>query len=71
MVAILTPCQKICIVDPASGLCLGCGRSLTEIARWTSYSNAERVRVTKELPRRLKAMQAPRTTKSGPAEAKP
>ena len=35
MAAILTPCEKICIVDPASGLCRGCGRSLAEIERWT------------------------------------
>jgi predicted Fe-S protein YdhL (DUF1289 family) len=66
MAAMLSPCEKICIVDPASGLCQGCGRSLSEIERWTSYSDAERARVMNELPRRLKAMRAPR-----PAAAKP
>lgn len=53
---IVSPCEKICAVDPASGLCLGCGRNLNEIASWTSYSDAERRRIMAELPRRLDAM---------------
>ena len=58
MAAIQTPCEKICIVDDASGLCRGCGRSLTEIAGWSRYSDAERARVMAELPERLAAMGA-------------
>jgi len=53
-----TPCEKVCIVDPASGLCRGCGRSLSEIERWTAYSDGERRRIMTELPDRLDAMQA-------------
>jgi len=52
-----TPCEKICVVDPASGLCRGCGRSPTEIERWTAYSDGDRSRIMAELPRRLDAMQ--------------
>jgi predicted Fe-S protein YdhL (DUF1289 family) len=58
MTAIETPCEKICIVDQASGLCRGCGRSLAEIERWSSYSDAERARVMAELPRRIEGMNA-------------
>jgi len=32
-----TPCEKICVLDAVSGLCRGCGRSLSEIERWTAY----------------------------------
>ena len=32
MPSIESPCIKVCAVDPRSGLCLGCGRSLAEIA---------------------------------------
>jgi uncharacterized protein len=53
-----TPCEKVCVVDAASGLCRGCGRSLSEIERWTAYSDAERSRIMTELPGRLDAMQA-------------
>jgi predicted Fe-S protein YdhL (DUF1289 family) len=52
----ISPCEKICVVDPASELCRGCGRSLAEIGSWMSYSDAERSRVMAELPQRLEAM---------------
>jgi uncharacterized protein len=55
---IVSPCEKICAVDPLSGLCVGCGRNLAEIERWTKYSDAERMRVMAELPRRLDEMRA-------------
>jgi predicted Fe-S protein YdhL (DUF1289 family) len=48
-----SPCNRICTLDPASGLCLGCGRSLDEIMRWTQMSDAERRRLIAELDRRL------------------
>jgi predicted Fe-S protein YdhL (DUF1289 family) len=53
MVAIETPCIKVCIVDPDSGRCLGCARSLDEIAGWTAYTAGERSRIMAELPRRM------------------
>jgi uncharacterized protein len=44
-----SPCNRVCTLDPASGLCLGCGRSLDEIARWTQMTDAERARIVAEL----------------------
>ncbi len=29
-----TPCVKICVVDPETGFCIGCGRTRGEIAGW-------------------------------------
>ena len=60
MATIETPCDKICTLDHASGLCLGCGRSLAEIASWTAISDGERARVMAELPHRLEALRARR-----------
>jgi hypothetical protein len=55
-----TPCIKVCVLDPASGLCQGCGRSLDEIARWGTMSGEERRRIMEELEgRREKARRAP------------
>lgn len=48
-----TPCIKICTLDAATGRCLGCGRSVDEIARWSAMSAAERARIMGELPARL------------------
>ncbi|MCW2307628.1 DUF1289 domain-containing protein [Rhodobium gokarnense] len=47
--AVPSPCMNICRIDAASGFCEGCGRTIEEIARWSSYSDAERRAVLKEL----------------------
>ena len=51
-----TPCMKICVVDPRSRLCVGCGRSLLEIERWPSLTSEERLRIMAMLPPRLEAL---------------
>ena len=40
-----SPCIRDCRVDPVTGLCVGCLRTLREISYWASYSPAERRRV--------------------------
>ncbi|HVV33927.1 MAG TPA: DUF1289 domain-containing protein [Vitreimonas sp.] len=52
---ISTPCRKVCIVDGVSGLCLGCGRTLPEIAAWGSLPEERRQAIMAELPARLAA----------------
>ena len=53
-----TPCVKICTLDAAQGLCLGCGRTVAEIAAWAGLAPAERRRVMDKLPERLAAFNA-------------
>lgn len=48
-----TPCIKVCVIDPASKLCEGCGRTLAEIAQWGRLSEAERLAIMAVLPERL------------------
>ncbi len=31
---VASPCISVCVMDAASGLCLGCWRTLDEIAAW-------------------------------------
>ena len=50
--SIATPCVQVCVVDGATGLCLGCWRTLSEIGGWSGLSEAERARVMAELPAR-------------------
>jgi predicted Fe-S protein YdhL (DUF1289 family) len=56
MTTVETPCTKVCIVEHHSGLCLGCGRTLGEIANWTAFTASERSRIMAELPPRLESM---------------
>lgn len=50
--SIATPCVKVCIVDGASGLCLGCFRTLPEIGGWSGLTDEQRATVMAELPAR-------------------
>ena len=53
--SIATPCVMVCTVDGASGLCLGCFRTLPEIATWSRMSDEERATIISELDgRRVK-----------------
>ena len=50
--SIPTPCIKVCTVDGASGLCLGCLRTLGEIAGWAKLDDATRNSILADLPGR-------------------
>lgn len=47
-----TPCINICLLDDASRTCVGCGRTLAEIAAWATMSDAERRAIMAALPAR-------------------
>ena len=48
-----TPCIAVCMMDPKTNLCFGCGRTLPEIARWHRMDSAERLAVMAGLPARM------------------
>jgi predicted Fe-S protein YdhL (DUF1289 family) len=48
-----TPCIAVCMIDPKTSLCFGCGRTLPEIARWHRMESAERQAVMALLPERM------------------
>lgn len=50
---ISSPCTKVCTMDPSTGFCLGCGRTIQEIGKWSSYSEEERNQLMLVLPKRL------------------
>lgn len=49
---VASPCVQICIIEPGDGLCVGCARTLDEIASWGSMSNEARRAVMQLLPKR-------------------
>ena len=54
----LSPCIKVCVVDPLSGLCIGCGRTMAEISLWSEMGEAGQLKTLAELPKRIAAMVA-------------
>ncbi|MCB9958111.1 MAG: DUF1289 domain-containing protein [Rhodospirillaceae bacterium] len=52
----VSPCVGVCRLDDASGLCLGCARTVDEITLWRDMDTAARGAVWRALPARLAAM---------------
>ena len=50
-----TPCIAVCMMDPRTKLCFGCGRTLPEIARWHGMDSAERLAIMEGLAARMAA----------------
>jgi predicted Fe-S protein YdhL (DUF1289 family) len=67
--SIETPCIAVCMIDPKTRLCFGCGRTLPEIARWHRIDSAERLAIMAALPDRM--AEAGLTALTPAARAKP
>jgi len=53
--SIASPCVSLCRIDPTAELCMGCGRTLAEIAAWSAATPEWRDGVMDSLPGRLAA----------------
>ena len=51
---ISSPCIRVCILDPETGLCEGCGRTRDEIARWYQLSEEVRLAIMSGLEERMR-----------------
>ena len=47
-----SPCVNVCQMDPQTGFCRGCLRTIDEIAGWMDYSDAEKLEVLERLDER-------------------
>jgi predicted Fe-S protein YdhL (DUF1289 family) len=51
-----TPCIKVCVVDPETGFCIGCGRTRLEIGSWLGFSPRARKEIMAGLPHRVETL---------------
>ena len=65
--AVASPCINLCRINPASGLCEGCLRTLAEIAAWGTADDAARLRVLAALPLRRARLHEPSAPGARPA----
>jgi predicted Fe-S protein YdhL (DUF1289 family) len=49
---IVSPCIGICEIDPEDGLCMGCLRTLREVADWRMADDATRLDIMHRLRKR-------------------
>jgi hypothetical protein len=60
-----TPCVKICVLDPETGFCIGCGRTRGEIGGWLGMGVEERRAVMAGLPERVDNLTRLKTRRGG------
>lgn len=59
MSVIASPCVSVCQIDRKSGYCLGCWRTIEEIAGWARFDDERRRAVIAALPARRSAGDPP------------
>jgi predicted Fe-S protein YdhL (DUF1289 family) len=47
-----SPCINVCTMDPHSGLCAGCFRTLDEIGAWASLDDGRQLAILAAVARR-------------------
>lgn len=57
---IFSPCTKVCkLLDSSvspTKICIGCGRTIEEITKWSKMDPIERIQVVELLPSRLASL---------------
>jgi predicted Fe-S protein YdhL (DUF1289 family) len=56
MSEVQSPCVEICQLDPVSGMCLGCFRTMDEIATWIELTDIEKQSVLLNAQKRKSEM---------------
>lgn len=46
---ISTPCVQVCRIEPVSGICIGCRRTMAEIGAWARLTEAQRREIMRVL----------------------
>ena len=60
-----SPCIKVCVVEPETGFCIGCGRTRGEIGEWLGMSPEIRRQVMRLLPERVATLTQRKTRRGG------
>ncbi len=53
-----SPCRNVCEMDPESGLCRGCGRTLQEIAEWLEMTPEQKLATLERVAQRVRSREA-------------
>jgi len=63
---IASPCVQVCDLDPRTGWCVGCLRTIDEIATWGALVDADKRAVLARLPERREALHGDLTSVTPP-----
>jgi uncharacterized protein len=60
-----SPCVKLCVVHPEERICVGCFRTIDEIATWSRLTPSERATIIADLPERAPKLRQRRGGRMG------
>lgn len=60
-----SPCIKVCVMEPETGFCIGCGRTRGEIGGWLGMSPDARREIMAVLPERVATLTSRKTRRGG------
>lgn len=60
-----SPCIKVCVMEPETGFCIGCGRTRGEIGEWLGMSPDTRRQIMRLLPERVATLTQRKTRRGG------
>ena len=60
-----SPCIKVCVMEPETGFCIGCGRTRGEIGGWLGMSPDARREIMGTLPERVATLTSRKTRRGG------
>ena len=56
---VTSPCTRVCCLDDHD-VCIGCGRTMTEICEWSLSTDERRLQIVEKATARLQALQRQR-----------
>ena len=62
-----SPCVKLCMIHPEERICVGCKRTIDEIAAWSRMTPEARRQVMEDLPARAPRLARRRGGRAGRA----
>lgn len=62
---VASPCINVCRMDPASGFCEGCLRTIDEIAAWGAMTDEDKRAVWQRLEQRRRQLQSASAAREG------
>lgn len=64
-----SPCVKLCVMHEKAGICVGCFRTIDEIANWSTLSPEARKALLSELPDRQISLRPKRRNRTRKRQA--
>ncbi|MDC0215472.1 DUF1289 domain-containing protein [Candidatus Pelagibacter sp.] len=49
---IISPCEGICSINKKSNFCIGCGRTIEQISKWSNFNETKKKKIILQIKNR-------------------